>query len=950
MNATLRRLLPPVLMLALVLTAHADGDNQSLEFVSPPTGKKFIRWYGVTGWTYFVQVSDPADHLKTWTFAPIIEGGKNETISYEIDEPPEGLPDKGFFRLKYTDQPLAPGETVDTADFDGDGISNKDEVDPPEPLAPTDPLNPDTDGDGLPDGWERAHGLNPNDSSDAANLFPGSNVSNLQAFNAGVQANPNATMDNFDGDDRDNVDDADPNDGTIDWKRTADPRFAVIELPASDPNTLSFNDVSPNGTVLFERNDYTRLVIDRNLIPHTVTLDMHPPVGEFGGAWSTLIEDKVLGRKTTEYQTENCLWDPIDNSYTSYNTDRYYDFIHDARDGFLVKQSRYGNDQGLGTHLGQLMGCTDFWDARIEGNGNIVARNEYWRYDPVTSSYGTAITLPATSVSRSATLIQEDASQPPTKRTWNLVAGSTKLLVSAENAAFVASDVAYPTSQHPVGVTSQGWVATDNQIWSNGTWKPLKDLLGETKPQQAILLGILDTGIGVAKIQYDTGPEKIVLLIPGRIDVDTNRDGKIDAVQDAEGNDQWTSSRGAIYSVNFDRDEDNTTDIPVADAITWSETEGTPINENWTISSASDEEDITPFKITVPDLPIGAKVYLTLAETEDLHAIHIFPRIKAGKDCIWGGYGTLGCTWTDESGSSPLDIEITQWLKPVDDEPGASPSSVGVKAGTYTFGLEGLLFRGMGVPNGTLVGKPGKFSGIIELGLELMLPGQAGHKKFGAVQMKVAPFLLLPNKQDAENVFVAGMATIPNGPYDPSDPLTDKDMPQEYIVYDGLSSWWMQDHVEIGYSERPFGPVTKIALVCPYTDHLGNPTLSQWPYDQQIGAFSLGKILDGSVNAGNYGGNIELSNPQEGHPHGRILCGMTMSSTLTEFLDAQEMQDLYSVDLSFADVQHIDEVISPGPDGKTYMANPDAAITLLEANFQTPQDQLAGVFFSTDEA
>jgi len=118
MNTNLRRLLPLVLLLALVLTGHSTtGIDESLEFVSPPTGKKFIRWHGVPGWTYFVQVSDPADHLKTWTFAPIIEGGNNEPISYEIDEPPEGLPDKGFFRLKYTDQVPGPDETLDTARY-----------------------------------------------------------------------------------------------------------------------------------------------------------------------------------------------------------------------------------------------------------------------------------------------------------------------------------------------------------------------------------------------------------------------------------------------------------------------------------------------------------------------------------------------------------------------------------------------------------------------------------------------------------------------------------------------------------------------------------------------------------------------------------------------------------------------------------------------------------------
>jgi len=57
------------------------------------------------------------------------------------------------------------GEGTDTSeslDSDGDGIPDRNE----ETIYGTDPLDPDTDQDGLDDGWEIANGLNPNDSGD----------------------------------------------------------------------------------------------------------------------------------------------------------------------------------------------------------------------------------------------------------------------------------------------------------------------------------------------------------------------------------------------------------------------------------------------------------------------------------------------------------------------------------------------------------------------------------------------------------------------------------------------------------------------------------------------------------------------------------------------------------------------------------------------------------------
>ena len=217
-----------MLLLGLVLTAHANGVIQPLEILSHPEGGLFIRWHAVAGRTYFIQVSHDPEPLTKWTFAPAIEAGNNVSIDYELHEPTGGIPDKGFFRLKYTDQELAPDETVDTADFDGDGLSNEDEI----YTYRTDPLNPDTDGDGLPDGWEVAHNLNPNDSSDAANLFPGGNLTNLQAFHAGVRADSNATPTNKDGDDAEDT--VDYSHDTIVWDRKI--RRHTLEYGASKWN------------------------------------------------------------------------------------------------------------------------------------------------------------------------------------------------------------------------------------------------------------------------------------------------------------------------------------------------------------------------------------------------------------------------------------------------------------------------------------------------------------------------------------------------------------------------------------------------------------------------------------------------------------------------------------------------------------------------------------------
>lgn len=173
------------------------GDEPDLKTRFTPLGQSSYRldWTGVDGWTVIPQFST---NLVDWFYLPEIDQG---VVHDPIDVTPldgVGTPyPKFFMRLVMSDHP-----TLDpkNADFDGDGLSNWEEL----TIYGTDPFKAnstgsflmdgqtDADGDGLPDQWEQMildyigdpsltiEDIDPDDD------FDGDGLSNLEEFLLGL--------------------------------------------------------------------------------------------------------------------------------------------------------------------------------------------------------------------------------------------------------------------------------------------------------------------------------------------------------------------------------------------------------------------------------------------------------------------------------------------------------------------------------------------------------------------------------------------------------------------------------------------------------------------------------------------------------------------------------------------------------------------------------------------
>ena len=157
MNMLRMAQLPKYLFISVLLSwctleGQISNEDSRIETTSVSGSYKLI-WQSKVNRVYFIQTSD--ENLLNWYYIPEIRVGNGEYLQYSFTSNASRI----FYRLRYTDQI---SENPETADFDGDGVSNIDEV-----QSGLDPFSLDTDNDSLSDFIEFTLGISVDRKTDS---------------------------------------------------------------------------------------------------------------------------------------------------------------------------------------------------------------------------------------------------------------------------------------------------------------------------------------------------------------------------------------------------------------------------------------------------------------------------------------------------------------------------------------------------------------------------------------------------------------------------------------------------------------------------------------------------------------------------------------------------------------------------------------------------------------
>gem|GEM_PF-7084493 len=428
---------------------------------------------------------------------------------------------------------------------------------------------------------------------------------------------------------------------------------------------------------------------------------------------------------------------------------------------------------------------------------------------------------------------------------------------------------------------------------------------------------------------------------------DTNRDGTVSASDNDYTAANWSWRSGAYIGVNYDTSNPGTSDPVVPDAISMNDNGDPQPRKSATLESA-DVGDITPIQIHIDPTLLGSggtggtgqaltpgnHVVLRLP-TKIRNAVHVFNALAAGASVIYGGY--------DESRDQ---VDITSLFN---------------ASGDATLGAEALYFAGLPVkyqPSSIVATvDEGAFEGFVKMDVAVVNASGADVKT-GHLEMRVTPFILLPNSQPSQNVWVEDGR---NFGFQSNTALVNSlaSSQRELVANGDYTNQWIQDHMEIGYYQRPGKSPVMATFRLPYgrfpnsaQNGTQNPT---WPINKSAsgsadhaelslqgagkGTFSiLSRFYGDSRRSGNFGGNIECLPPTTKNPLGTIVVGNTARPEILAFFKAQQAQPLVEIDTDWLSVGHVDEAFAVSPDGNVYVANTAQGLSDLQARSTANDD------------
>jgi protein-arginine deiminase len=388
-------------------------------------------------------------------------------------------------------------------------------------------------------------------------------------------------------------------------------------------------------------------------------------------------------------------------------------------------------------------------------------------------------------------------------------------------------------------------------------------------------------------------PQKSASEIKGQIAADVNRDGKVEVGADNQGKNKWTLKRGALFFNNNDSDQDTKTP-DYADAV---------------VNGPEDLRDLAVLKVKkITDLPKDSRVVISVDDAS-LGRVRLF--LKTDKN----DYRTLNLM--DDGNIDPAQIS-------------REDLELMIEANSYA---------------------DKSWSGETVVEVTVKSPNRGIESD--SVRLKVAPFILLSNLNTGITLYAREFPGRNEAFIKSLSELVPRAGAELVVVPDGEPypqySVWLQDTLEIGYSEMP-GQKMNVVLKANRGRSLDNYA-KDGLLEPDFGWIQVGTYREkyGRGRGGNgwldWYGNLEVTPPLPKYPHGRIYYGYnpdgpkeaSLNPDIVSMLDAQEIQGpALKLDTGWLLIKHVDEVISFLPSGnperpyKVLVVDAETMIALLE--------------------